>query len=182
MPASGMTIPASYPASVLGRRFSYEGKVYLADTIGMRWISDIAVYDALFSDWNGITALHNPAGGPTSIDGVGAYIQTGTPDYKLFMFAPTAPAIPAGAALVTDPSAPEIYLTEGNVKRHIVSPDVMNQFYFSWNAVQRVTTAEIASLTAGSDVSATPVARTSGATPMYSELVHYEPSYLDLAL
>src|ERR1700678_2813161 len=131
MPAAG-SIPASYPAAILGRRFSYEGKVYLADTIGMRWISNPAVYDALFSDWNGITALRNPAGGPTSMDGVGAYIQTGTPDYQLFMFAPAAPAIPAGAALVTDPSAPEIYLAEGNVKRHIVSPDVMNQFYFSW--------------------------------------------------
>lgn len=86
MPPSDQPIPPSYPPSALGRRFSYRGKVYLADTIGMRWITSPAVYDALFVDWNGITALSNPAGNHPDVSGLASYLRSGTPDYQLFMF------------------------------------------------------------------------------------------------
>ncbi len=165
MPAVDQPIPASYSPSILGRRFSYQGKVYLADTIGMRWITNPTVYNALFRDWTGITALSDPP--RNNQVPLASYLRTGTPDYQLFMLAPSAPAIPDGAALMKDPAAPEVYLVERGMKRHIVSPDIMDQYSFNWNAIQSVPTATLAALQTGQDIDATPSVELKTSRPMY---------------
>jgi hypothetical protein len=144
----------------------------------MRWITNPAVYNALFRDWNGITALSNPAGTPPSAGDVASYLQSGTPDYQLFMFSPVGPAMPEGAALMTDPAAPEVYLVEGNMKRHIVSPDIMDQYSFNWNAIQPVPAAALAALTTGLAIDATPNVELPDSTPMYVTFTLDRPIHL----
>jgi hypothetical protein len=167
MPPSDQPVPPSYPPSVIGRRFSYEGKVYLADTVGMRWVTNPAVYNALFRDWNGITALRNPAGPLPSESALASYLQSGPPDYRLFMLSPMGPALPEDAVLMKDPPAPAVYLVDGNMKRHIASPDIMDQYYFNWNVIQAVPAATLAALTAGAAVDATPNVELGSSSPMY---------------
>lgn len=168
--SSGQPIlPASYPSSILGRRFSYQGKVYLADPMGMRWITNPTVYNALFRDWNGITALTNPPGSIPDLDGerLMAYLRSGTADYQLFMYAPHGSPIPEGAALMKDPAAPEVYLVEQGMKRHIVSPDIMDQYSFNWNAIQLVEAATLAALKTGPVLDAKISVDLTKSTPMY---------------
>jgi hypothetical protein len=169
MPRSDEPIVASYPSTMLGRRFSYQGKVYLADSLGMRWITNPTVYNALFRDWTGITVLTNPSGSFSGEQEFVSYMRSGTPDYQLFMYAPQGRAIPDGAALMKDPAAPEVYLVEQGMKRHIVSPDIMNQYFFNWNAIQLVPTATLAPLQTGSALDATSqsLVQLQGSTPMY---------------
>jgi hypothetical protein len=167
--SSNQPIPAFYPPSILGRRFSYQGKVYLADPMGMRWITNPTVYNALFRDWNGITALTNPPGSSPCVDveGLMSYLRSGTADYQLFMRAPQGSQITEGAALMKDPAAPEVYLVEPAMKRHIVSPDIMEQYSFNWNAIQVVEAATLAALKTGPVLDAKSSVDLTKNTPMY---------------
>jgi hypothetical protein len=171
MPASNYVFPASYPPSILGRRFSYGGKIYLADNIGMRWIENPTVYNALFRDWNGITALHDPPKDDPNMP-YDAYLRSGTPDYLLFMSAPAGKALADGAALMKD-AAPAVYLVEQGKKRLIVSPNIMDQYSFNWNAIQIVPTATLEPLQTGTDIDAEPRVNLAGATVMYQDF--YRP-------
>ena len=83
------------------------------------------------------------------------------------MFAPQGSAIPEGAALMKDPAAPEVYLVEQGRKRHIVSPDIMNQYSFNWNAIQLVPAATLAALQTGPALDATSHVELMTSTPMY---------------
>lgn len=172
-------VPALYPPSILGRRFSYQGKVYLADPIGMRWITNPTVYNALFRDWNGITALANPPGSspPLGAEAFLSYLGSGTGDYHLFMCTPQGSQIPEEAALMKDPAAPEVYLVEQGMKRHIVSPDIMDRYSFNWNAIQLVEAATLAALKTGPVLDANISVDLTKSTPMY--MMIFGPSRRD---
>ena len=171
-------IPPLYPPSMLGRRFSYQGKVYLADPMGIRWITNPAVYNALFRDWNGITALTDPPGSPPlDAEAFLSYLRSGTGDYQQFMHAPQGSAIPEGAALMKDPAAPEVYLVEQGMKRHIVSLDIMDRYSFNGNAIQLVEAATLAALTTGPVLDANISVDLAKSTAMY--VVIFGPSRRD---
>ena len=161
-------IPTLYPPSILGHRFSYREKVYLADPMGMRWITNPTVYNALFRDWNGITALTDPPGSqPQDAQAFLSYLGSGTRDYQQFLHAPQRSPIPEGAALMKDPAAPEVYLVEQGMKRHIASPDIMDRYSFNWNAIQLVEAATLAALKTGPVFDATLSVDLAASTPMY---------------
>lgn len=98
-------------------RFPFDAGVYMIDLGIRRLIPSRAVYDELFSTWENIIA-------DIDID----EIQSGD-------------SIPETAFLFRCIDSPNVYLLDGvepnQVKRHIVSPDVMDRYEFSWARVHR---------------------------------------------
>lgn len=81
---------------------------------------------------------------------------------------------------MTDPAAPKVYLVEGNAKRHIVSPDIMDQYSFNWNAIQPVPATALAALTTGLAIDATPNVVLHNSTPMYVTFSLDLPTHLPI--
>ena len=86
-------------------------EIYLIDRGFRRWIPDPGTYNNLFRDWNGIVV-------DIDIDDI-----------------PLGPAITSGAVLVRAAGTAPVYLVDQGVKRWIVSPAIMDQYYFAWNRV-----------------------------------------------
>jgi len=86
-------------------------EIYLIDRGYRRWIPNPATFNNLFRDWNGIVVDIN-------IDEI-----------------PLAPQITSGAVLVRAIGAAPVYLVDAGVKRWIVSPAMMDKYYFAWNRV-----------------------------------------------
>lgn len=86
-------------------------EIYLIDRGYRRWVPNPMTYNNLFRDWNGIVVDIN-------IDEI-----------------PLAPQITSGAVLVRAAGTAPVYLVDAGVKRWIVSPAMMDKYYFAWNRV-----------------------------------------------
>ena len=87
--------------------------VWLIDGAGFkRLIPDADTYNNLFRDWNGIIV-----------------------DVDINMIA-AGPDLTSGAVLAQ--SSPLVWIVSNGVKRWIQSPQVMDQYYFSWDTIVRV--------------------------------------------
>ena len=107
------------------------GKIFVLDGGLLRWIPDPPTYNSLFANWNGIltyaedhfvTSLHQ------------------------------GPQLPSGAYLAKAVAFPQVYLVENNVKRWIVSPDVMTAYDFGWNLIYQVPPGYLNGLASGAAV------------------------------
>jgi hypothetical protein len=117
------SVPWVCLSQILGRCFSYAGKIYLADNFGIRLIPDDHTYKTLFQgNTSSLTFLDRPGPGNPS--------PQNTPDYRNFMLAPSAPALSSGALLVKGFNAPEVYLVDQGRRRQVFSQAVMDQFHF----------------------------------------------------
>lgn len=95
----------------------------------------------MFRDWNGIEAIDASSANPQ--------------DVQAFKQASQGPPISHGTVLAKDPNAPAVYLIDNGRKRHIASPAVMDQFYFSWNAIQSMSGDALAALPNGDTINGT---------------------------
>jgi len=104
------------------------GKVYLINPEGCRqYIPNPDTYNNLFRDWNGIIRV-------VDIDAI-------TLDQD----------ISVGAILAKGTSTNKIYLISNNRKRWIVSPAVMDKYYFDWRKVYVVPQILINSIPSGAN-------------------------------
>jgi hypothetical protein len=110
--------PPPQPDFKYGQRVLWEGgRIMLVDQGVARWIPDPPTYNNLFVDWNGIiTPTQNP------------YVT------KI----PEGLQVPSGAFLAAQKGDPHVFLIDGGVKRWIVNPDVMAQYYFDWKKIYNV--------------------------------------------
>jgi hypothetical protein len=92
-------------------KFPNQPAIYLIDRGYRRWIPDPATYNNLFRDWNGIVV-------DIDIDEI-----------------PLAPQITSGAVLVRADGTAPVYLVDQGMKRWIVSPAMMDKYYFAWNRI-----------------------------------------------
>lgn len=90
--------------------------IYLVDLGKKRHIPNPQVYNTLFADWNNIAVDAN-------IDAI-----------------TTGDSIPETAMLFRCYDSPKVFLLDGKspnqVKRHIVSPAVMDHYNFNWKQIQ----------------------------------------------
>lgn len=104
-------------------------RVYLVDDDGTkRWIPDVATYNALFRDWNGIENV----------------AETNAID--------TGEDITSGAVLAKSNHLANVYLIDNGTKRRITSPAVMDKFYFAWDKIQVVPEVLLAFIPNGADI------------------------------
>jgi hypothetical protein len=92
-------------------KFPNQPEIYLIDRGYRRWIPNPATYNNLFRDWEGIVV-------DIDINEI-----------------PLAPQITSGAVLVRADGTAPVYLVDSGVKRWIVSPAMMDKYYFNWNRV-----------------------------------------------
>jgi hypothetical protein len=57
-----------------------------------------------------------------------------------------------GAFLARAADSPDVYLVNGSVKRHILSPAVMGQYNFSWDAIRVLSNADLAKIPTGKPI------------------------------
>jgi hypothetical protein len=111
-PVAGFLAPPRTDLS--GRRVKSPDRpeIYLVDKYGYRrWIPDPLTYNNLFRGWDGILIA-------IDIDS----ISLGAP-------------ITSGAVLAQAYGRAPIYLIDSGVKRWIVSPQIMDKYYFAWDHV-----------------------------------------------
>jgi hypothetical protein len=87
--------------------------IYLIEGGVRRHIPDPPTYNNLFPNWDGVVL-------DIDIDDIdlGSPINTG--------------------AILGKSFAPAVYLIDGNVKRWITSPDVMDRYYFDWGKIHLI--------------------------------------------
>ncbi len=103
-------------------------EIYLIDRGYRRWIPNPATYNNLFRDWNGIV---------TDID---------------INEIPLASQISNGAILGRADGTAPVFLIDQGMKRWIVSPAIMDQYYFAWNQVYVLPPATVDSVPSGSNI------------------------------
>ena len=105
-------------------------QVYLIDDDGTRrWIPDPPTYNNLFRNWDGIIQDINTN-----------EIEEG-------------PSITSGAILARGFNTPQVYLISNGHKRWVVSPEAMDKFYFSWDAVKEDPLILLDSIASGPNIS-----------------------------
>ena len=104
-------------------------RVYLIDDDGTkRWIPDVATYNALFRDWNGIENV----------------ADTNTID--------NGADITMGAVLAKSNLLANVYLIDNGRKRWITNSEVMDKFYFAWDKIQVVPEVVLDFIPNGADI------------------------------
>ncbi|MCB9605882.1 MAG: hypothetical protein H6716_04775 [Polyangiaceae bacterium] len=78
-------------------------------------------------------------------------------DAELQNHDPGDDVVPAPVLAKSDDGSPAVYLIDGDVKRHIPSPAVMDAWGFDWNSIEVWQAADLAALEQGPDVRARPV-------------------------
>lgn len=90
------------------------GPIYLMDRGVRRHIPNPATYNNLFRDWNGVIS-------DVDVDII-----------------PEGPPLLDGAILFRPDGRPEVYMIDDAGKRHVVSPEAMDKYYFNWNTIVQV--------------------------------------------
>jgi hypothetical protein len=106
-----------------------DGAVYLIDEGMKRWIPNPGTYENLFRDWSGIIEDHNLAVG-----------------------IPEGSAFPDGACLVVPAYYRSVWLIDGNRKRLVTAPAVMEKYHFAWNRIYTIPPVLSLYLTIGPDL------------------------------
>jgi hypothetical protein len=124
--------PAPAPRQDLaGARIEASGSpdIYLVDDDGTaRHIPDPTTYSNLFRDSSGIQMVD-----PASVA--------------------SGPALTSGAYLaIAQETMQDVYLVSNGQKRHVVSPAVMDRFWFNWNTVKPVPQSTLDAISTGSDL------------------------------